>query len=84
LYLLIVLSEFRSLSSPTQKALVGQIPTTLPVFLFRRPPLDHPFLFHVYLLVEYCFPGEYYKIAHHFDVSVMDVATSSGAAFPGD
>lgn len=84
MYLLIALSEFYSLSLPTQKALVGQIPTTLPVFLFRRPPLDTPFLFHVYLLVNPCFPGEYYLIAHLCGVNVTDAATSSGAASPVD
>jgi hypothetical protein len=80
--LLIVLSDFHALLRPTQKALVGQIPAALPVFLFRCPPLDNPFLFHPYLLVEPRFPGEYYQIAHQCGVNVMDAATSSGAISP--
>jgi hypothetical protein len=85
LYLLMVLSGFRfPLLRPTQKGLVDQIPTTLPVFLFCRPAADDPFLLHASLLDELRFPGGFYPVGRQDGVNVTAAATSSGAIYPDD
>jgi hypothetical protein len=50
------------LRTPSQKALIDQIPATLPIDLLNYLPAYRPILFHSYLLDGAYFPEEYRKI----------------------
>jgi len=47
------------LLAPSQKALVNQVPSPLPVALLDCSPVDRPFLCHACLLDVSLFPGGY-------------------------
>jgi hypothetical protein len=67
--------------TPSQKALINQIPAALSVDLLNSLPVYHPILFHSYLLESLCSPKEYRKIVLEDFSSVADVATNSAEVF---
>jgi len=67
--------------TPSQKALIKQIPAALSVDLLNSLPVYRPILFHSYLLEILCSPKEYRKIVLEDFSGVADVATNSAEVF---
>jgi hypothetical protein len=67
--------------TPSQKALINQIPAALSVDLLNSLPVYHPILLHLCLLEISCFPREYRKIVPDYSSIATDVATSSAEVF---
>jgi len=69
---------------PFQKALVGQVPTALSVYLLYRPSADDPLLLHRSLLDEHRLPEGYHIVQVLCHGGEVAAATSSGVGFPNE
>jgi hypothetical protein len=67
--------------TPSQKALINQIPAALSIDLLNSLPVYRPILLHSCLLEILCSPREYRKIELDDSSSVADVATNSAEVF---
>jgi len=67
--------------TPSQKALIDQIPAALSVDLLNSLPVYRPILLHACLLEILCSPREYRKIVPDDFSSVADAATNSAEVF---